>query len=201
VELNSNKINDMDPLTYIDEIYKKKHIILVYDDIKKGREIEYYFIKGGLENNEKCIYLTHDDPIQIENDMQKFGIDVARSKRKSRLCVYPMTNFISDSTNILDNMQNIMKLILGDQQTPFRIVGRAIQDIRFEEAISVELYLEKILHGQFDNLNGSILCTYDLTHIMSNNRWRDWLSKLESYHHASLITTYDKNLVKINIDA
>jgi hypothetical protein len=186
------------PFNYIDKIETHKHLILVYDDIKKGREVEFHFIKRGLENKERCIYLTHDDPKLIEYQMRKFGIDIEYYKKKSLLQVSSMPYDIANPENILASMQNILKTLLADKKTPFRIVGRAIQDVGFETAMSVELYLEKTLYNMFDDLNGSILCTYDLAQIKSNNQWMDWLDKLESYHHASLITTYDQNLVKVN---
>jgi hypothetical protein len=65
-------------------------------------------------------------------------------------------------------------------------------------AIAVQYHLEKTFHGLFDEQNGSIMCTYDFSQIQSNNMWRDWLAKLESCHHATLLNICNKSQVKIN---
>jgi len=49
----------MDPLSYVDVIDSKKHIILVSDDEKASRDIEFRFIKNGLDKEEYCAYMTH----------------------------------------------------------------------------------------------------------------------------------------------
>lgn len=186
------------PTSYIDKIETHKHIMLVYDDLKKGRDIEFHFLRRGLEKGEQCIYLTHDDPKLIESEMERYGINVKHYKKNKTLHVDKMRNLLDGSESILIGMQSTMKHLPTDPKTPFRLVGRAIPDVGFEVAMSVEYHLEKTLHTLFDELNGSILCTYDFSQIQSNNMWRDWLAKLESCHHATLLNICEKSLVKIN---
>ena len=185
------------PISYIDKIETKKHLMLVYDDIKKGREIECHFLRRGLERDEQCIYLTHDDPKLIESEMERYGINVRHYKKNKLLHVDKMPNLVGDYENILIGMQNMMKHLPIDPKTPFRIVGRVIPDVGFEVAMAVEYHIEKTLQTLFDELNGSILCTYDFSQIQSNNQWRDWLAKLESCHHATLLNICEKSQVKI----
>lgn len=186
------------PISYIDKIETKKHLMLVYDNIKKGREIECHFLKRGLEIGERCIYLTHDDPKLIESDMEIYGINVKHYKKNKTLHVYKIPPLMEDSESILVSMQNLMKHLPIDPKTPFRIVGRMIPDVSFEVAMAVEYHIEKTLQTLFDELNGSILCTYDFSQIQSNNQWRDWLANLESCHHAILLNICEKSQVKIN---
>jgi MEDS: MEthanogen/methylotroph, DcmR Sensory domain len=183
--------------SYIDSINTKKHLMLVYDDIKKGRETKYYFLRRGLEKGERCIYLTHGDPKFIEHDMARHGIDVRHHQKNGMLHVCQIQNPVGHSESILNSMQNIMKCLPIDPKIPFRIVGRLIPDVEFEEGMSVELYLEKTFHALFGDLNGSVMCTYDLSQIQSNNNWREWLAKLEMCHDASLLNICDKTQVKI----
>src|SRR6185437_97444 len=188
----------MDPLMYIDKIDAKKHILLVCDNAKKAREVEYLFIRRGLENKEKCVYFTHDDPKYTEYDMARHGIDVKYNKKHSWLQVYRMPNPLDDPESILSGVRNILKQILVNSKEQFRIVGRIIPNVGFEEAISVQLYLEKIFPSIFDDLNGSVICTYDFSQIKLNNNWRDWLEKLESYHHGSILRSNHRDVIKIN---
>lgn len=186
------------PLSYIDKIDTKKHIMLVYDDIKKAREIMYYFIKRGLEKDERCFYPTSDDPKLIESDMERYGINVKYYKKNKMLHVYPIPN-IGNSESILNDLENMLHQITKDSTSPFRVVGRMIPNVGFEEAMAVQYTIEKIFHESlFDNLSGSCMCVYDFSQIQENNKWRDWLAKLETCHNASLLNICDKSLVKIN---
>lgn len=187
------------PISYIDRIETKKHLMLVYDDVKKGREVEYHFIRRGLEKNETCIYFVHGDPKLIESDMERYGINVSQYKKNKMLHVLQITNPVGQSESILSSMYATIKHLPIDPKIPFRIVGRMITNVGFEEAMSVEYHLEKTLHALFDDLNGSIMCTYDFSQIQSNNKWRDWLAKLESCHHATLLNICEKSQVKINV--
>ena len=185
-------------LSYIDKIETKKHLMLVYDDIQKGREIELHFIKQGLEKNERCIYLTHGDPKLIESDMERYGINVQYYKKNKMLYVNKIPNPLEYSGDVMTGVENLIKQLPIDSKIPFRIVGRLIPDIGFEESISVQHYVEKIFHASFDNFGGSVMCTYDFSEIQSNNMWRDWLAKLELCHHTTLLNICGNSQIEIN---
>ena len=186
------------PISYIDKIETKKHLMLVYDDTSKGREVEFHFIRRGLEKNERCIYLTHGNTKLIESDIEKYGIDVRYYKKNKMLHVYQIPNPLEYTEGILTGVENMIKQFPIDPKIPFRIVGRLIPDVGFEESMSVQHHVEKIFHASFDNFGGSVMCTYDFSQIQSNNMWRDWLAKLESCHHATLLNICEKSQVKIN---
>ncbi len=113
------------------------------------------------------------------------------------LRVYQLPNLIEHSEGILKAIESILHQITMDSKTPFRIVGRVIPDVGFEEGMSVEHYLEKTFHAIFDDFNGSLMCTYDFSQIQSNNEWRTWLAKLEMCHNASILNICEKAQIKI----
>jgi MEDS: MEthanogen/methylotroph, DcmR Sensory domain len=191
----NTKLDLAEPMTFIDSLESKKHILLVSDDPKRRKTIEFYFIKKGLEKAERCIYLTHGEIEHIENDMVNFGINVIQFKKKNLLHVYKIPNPIENSVSILDGANNMLKQVLKNPQAPFRIVGRIIDDIGMEEAISIQLYLEKRFHDTFETLNGSVMCTYDFFQIQENNRWHYWLDSLAKYHHVLVSSRNGKNTV------
>lgn len=186
----------MTPLMFIDQIDTKKHIMLVSDDKKASREIEFRFIKNGLENKEYCIYLTHGEPKNIEFDMIQYGIDVKDYEKKNLLHVRQIPNPIEDSESIIDGVNRILQQVLANQSIPFRIVGRLVPDVGMEEAISIQLYLEKIFHGIFETFNGSVMCTYDFEQIQTNDRWRYWLDSLERCHHIVVSSKNGQSVVR-----
>ena len=173
---------------FLESLESHMHIMLAYDDESIGRKIEFYFIKIGLDRNELSIYLTHDQVELVEIEMQSFGINVNYFKKKGILKVVKIKNFAEDSLNFLNNIQSYLQNILPDPKTSFRIVGRAIPNVGIDVAMAIQARWEKILHNSiFGNLNGSVLCTYDLSQIQANDQWMTWLSDLKDNHHGYII--------------
>lgn len=163
--------------------------MIASDDVITRRKIEFEFIKDGLAKKELSIYLTHGDVKQIEKEMISFGIDVNSYNRKGLLKVEYVGNPAEESLDFIDAVQTKLRTILSSSPvTPFRIVGRVIPDVRTEIAMAIQSRWEEILHNtMFDKLNGSILCTYDLSQIRENNDWSKWLNILKENHHAYII--------------
>ena len=177
----------------------KKHLMVAYDDVSMGRKIEFEFIKNGLDKNELSIYLTHGDVKQIEKEMLSFGIDVIHYKKKGLLKITNIESPVENSLDFMDSIQTSLQKLLTNPEIPFRIVGRAMPDVGTEFAMAIQAKLEKILHNSiFDKLNGSILCTYDLSQICANNEWMRWLKELQENHHAYVICKNGKSNLTIN---
>ena len=190
--------NIMAPLTFIDSINSKKHMMLVSDDEKISRKIEFRFLENGLKNREYCIYLTHDNPKYVECEMIKYGINVKHFKEQSLLHVHRISNPIEGSQSILDSMSNMVSQITLNSLVPFRIVGRLVPNVGIEEAIAIQLYLEKTFHGIFDTLDGLVLCTYDFSQIHANDRWKYWLNSLQKHHHVLISHLNGLDMVQLN---
>lgn len=177
----------------------KKHLMVAYDDVKIGRKIEFEFIKNGLDKNELSIYLTHDDVKIVEKEMLTFGIDVNYHKKKGLLKILNFGNHMETSLDFMDSIQTFLQKLLPNPKMPFRIVGRSMPDVGTEFAMAIQSRWEKILHNSiFDKLNGSILCTYELSQIQANNQWMGWLKELQENHHAYVICKNGKSTLTIN---
>ena len=191
----------MDPLLFIDSINSKKHLMLVYNDAFLGRAIEFHFIKKGLEKKEHCIYVTHGDSKDVKLEMKKHGIDFEQFKNNRLLRVYQMPNLLEGQVGILDGIDKAIKEMLGDIKGPCRITGRLVPDVSLEEAMAIQEYAERITHnGIFEKLNCSILCSYDFSQIQANNKWIQWLAKLQASHHASILNIDTKGTVTISVN-
>ena len=187
------------PESYLQSLDSKKHLVLIYDDDSVGRKIEFNFIKKGLEKNEISIYITHGQVKSIENQMVSFEIDVDYFKKKGTLKIVHIGNPAEDTLGFIDSVGLYLEKVLPDPQTPFRIVGRAMPDVGIPLSMAIQAKWEKILHhGIFDKLNGSILCTYDLSQIQANNEWVKWIRELEKNHHAYIIHENGKTTLTIN---
>ena len=178
----------MDPIKFVDSLDAQKHVVLVYDDQSFGKSIQFRFINNGLMKGENCIYLTHGDPKIIKNEMDESGIDVKGFVQKDLLHIQQISSPEKDPNGILIGYENIVKQVIANKKPPYRIVGRMMPNIGIEEIMAVQIVIERMAHATFENLNSTVLCTYDFNEIPAKD-YKMWLGRLFSYHHAAIVST------------
>ena len=57
------------------ETLEDSHILLFHEEQEKAEQIEFKFIKTGLEKKQTCFYTTND-PEKLKDRMEKFGIEI-----------------------------------------------------------------------------------------------------------------------------
>ena len=167
---------------FICTLENKKHMLLLYDDQNYAKQIEFEFLKKGLEKEQHCIYATEEDPGYIMLKMMNYGIPIDCYKRKNLLHVFQMPNPFGDDCSGLEGCKNNIATILAESKPPFRIVARAVPDVSTHEGMLTELELEHYLHSTFDEFGGSVICPYDITKIESTSR-KKWIAGLLENHH------------------
>jgi len=175
----------------------KKHILLVYDDTACAEKIEFEFIKLGLLNGESCIFLVdHEKKIKpTKNRMKQDGIDVKFYESKNLLHIYQTPHLDEDPDGILGGFKKFIEKIFSESTGPYRIVGRIISNISNEFGMSVQMVIEKNTHAVFDELDGSVLCFYDVREISETNR-NNVIDKLCKSHHMIIDIRDNKETVR-----
>ena len=170
----------------------RKHVLLVHNDTRQAKKIQFEFIKNGLVKNESCIFLIdHDKKIKhVKNEMKENGIDVKYYESKNRLRIYQIPQFDKDSDGIWLGFKKWSDKILGESIAPFRIVGRIISDTSNEVSMSVQMVIEKNIHAVFDGLDASVLCHYDTREFPEKNCINVIANLCKSHH---LIIEIDGN--------
>jgi hypothetical protein len=181
-EINgSNHSINHNPLKFLDTIDDYKHIVLFYEEPESGRMIQFRFIKNGLLKGQHSIYTTHEDTdiSLIENEMTNSGIDVEGSKKKNLLQIRQIPDPRNYQEGSVIGYDNIVKGILADlkQHSIFRMVSRAIPEVKNEEQIVDELDVERSDHSSFGSFGGSLLCSYLVEGIESRKRGK-WIAEL-----------------------
>ncbi len=137
-------------LDFISNESTGKHILLLYEDPERAREIEFQFLKHGLELKEHCTFMVHineqknnnnnndNDPGDhhkshdlecMEREMKDAGINVDAYQRAKRLRIFPVPNLIRkaggiDKTNrIWKEIEELDKDLFSQTEAPFRGVG------------------------------------------------------------------------------
>ncbi|MBI5145778.1 MAG: MEDS domain-containing protein, partial [Thaumarchaeota archaeon] len=154
----------MDPIEFVDSINSKQHILHVITDENKAKQVQFRFIGNGLLKKEHCIYMTHENPKKIKNEMIESGIDVERFASDSFLKIYKVPDILKDPDGPLEGFKKMISDMMAGSPPPHRIVGRTINDITSNESMSAQLEIERFAHATFGSLDSSVLCCYDFLH-------------------------------------
>jgi len=195
--------NNHNPLKFLDAIDDYKHIVLFYEEPRSGRMIQFHFIKTGLLKGQRCIYTTHKDTdiLLIENEMTNSGIDVDDFKKKNLLAIRQIPDPRNYREGSVFGYDNIVKGILADLKHPsnFRIVSRAIPEVKNEDQIVDELDVERTYHSTFASYGGSLLCSCPVEEIEPKKTWKMDSGTLENHHAAIFIPKSEVNGIAFNL--
>ena len=169
------------PFGYLDSLEKRQHILLLYEDPEYARLIEFRFIKNGLANGESCLYVTSEDSASIVVKFLSYGIPLYYFQ-SGKLKVIQVREACGGKDEMLQNCKKDISVILDRLIAPYRIVGRIVPNISTTDGMSVQMEIEKQTHRKFDDLGGSIMCTFDISKI-EKSRKKAWLEELRSSHH------------------
>ena len=99
----------MEPLQFVSSLDAKKHILLLRNDPVFGKIIEFRFLENGLIKGESGLYLTHDEPQQVIDEMIKLDIDMRMYLKNKSLTILKLPKFDEDPDGILLGMKNSYK--------------------------------------------------------------------------------------------
>jgi hypothetical protein len=199
---NNDSIN-RNPLEFLDTIDDFKHIVLFYEEPESGRMIQYRFINNGLLKGQHCIYTTHEDMdiSLIKNEMTNSGIDVEAFEKMNLLAIRQIPDPKKFREGSVFGYDSIVKGILADLKHPssFRIVSRAIPEVKKEDQIADELDVERTYHSSFDSFGGSLLCCYLVEEIEPRKRGK-WIAELLQNHHTAIFIPKSGDGVGFNLE-
>jgi len=98
------------PLTFVDQLEKNKHIVLLYDDQKYAFWIISRYFLNGINKGESCIFFTSDNPDEIENRLNKECIDVRYYKNNNLLRIYTIERSDDNKRDTLSVLKHIRKM-------------------------------------------------------------------------------------------
>lgn len=187
------------PVDYIKHTSGQNHLMMLYDNKDYANLVQNQFIIQGLNKDEKCIILTHDNSEFVEKIMSDAGIDVEYYKKKNLLYIYPIGSLIDNPEGVFIAFNALYKEITADSSHPCRFVGRLISDVCTKEGMELELELEKTFHNNFDLYNCSFMCPYGIDDIESDNR-NVWIKELINNHHKFVYATNSESAVGFDSD-
>ena len=81
------------------ESLEKSHILLFHEDKENVENVEFNFIKSGLQKNQPCFYTT-SEPEEVKQRMKDFGINVEDYIMQKKLSIIKIPKKEEISTKI-----------------------------------------------------------------------------------------------------
>lgn len=173
---------------FVDNLDSNQHVLQIIANSENGKNTQFQFIRNGLLKNEYCVYLTHENPNKIKNQMQEFGIDVNKFANIKLLHIHKVPNLLEHPEGALRGFQDFFNQIMPTPKPRFRLVGRAIENITAERGWKAEIEIERFVHSTFDEMDGMILCHYDYQKL-GQPRAISYVRQLLDCHHGVIFSS------------
>jgi hypothetical protein len=179
---------------FLDEFDERKHLVVLYDDPKIARSLEFRYIKTGLERKgQQCIYAFAADDVEtpesITRQMSQYGIDVSRYLIDGSLKFVQIVDPSKDPEGFLAGaMKNVEKVAAEVTRPPVRVVAHQKYQFNTDEEIQGEIDAEKNVESGFENFPGSLLCNHYVGGSLKEKR-DEWTKKMTETHDNVMVVT------------
>lgn len=173
------------------ETLEDAHILLFHEEQQKAEEIEFNFIKTGLDKKQTCFYTTND-PEKLKDRMKKFGIEINNN----------IKNGLLNIVKIPKEFEEYEKMIMGKveslpQDGKIRVVSTHYFDFNKERKTESMEEIEQCVDDRFHKIPGNFICSF---HVPSVNKELapQFMKNLLDSHHEILFLTKDNKMEKFN---
>ena len=177
---------------YLESI-ENAHILLLYEIRSKGEEIEFNFIKKGLEKEECCCY-SINEPEEVRRRMYDYGIDVEKYEKRNLLDIISIPKSLEEFSKMIEEVITT----LTNSSVPCRFVFS--NNFEFDTPIktSTREKIELFLDDKFSKTTRNTICSYHIPRIKQNLA-NDFMKNLLDSHHFAIIQTKDGKVETINL--
>lgn len=90
------------------------HICSFYESQSQRLDLIAAYYKVGLERRERCIFVTDQEPAQLNEELKKRGLDISGAVKKNDFKIFPINpTYLADGTfyseNMLANLRDFVK--------------------------------------------------------------------------------------------
>lgn len=175
------------PVNFVRTIGLGDHSVLFYGDSDAAKNIEFLFLKLGLERGQHAIYASVDEePFKLEEQMQTFGIDVDKYHKAGLLHSYKVVSPEDDPLGGVHGILEFMKVALAESKPPCRLVGR-LSGAMTEDQAARSLDIERYVQAKFVSSLGSVVCSYGVKEFDVLNRGQWMVEELRNHHAAIFV--------------
>ncbi|WP_162477594.1 MEDS domain-containing protein [Nitrososphaera sp. AFS] len=161
--------------------------MLFYEETEYARIILFEFLKNGLLNKERCVYISEENVEAVEREMSDAGINTEEFMKNELLSVHQVPNLAGYSNITQTTLENLSQFALHPwtkDGRPDRLVLRCIFKINTQDQIRSNLEWERQFRAKdLKLLQGTMICTYPVSNIIPtisdpNGDYGKWMSDL-----------------------
>ena len=173
------------------ETLEDTHILLFHEEQQKAEEIEFNFIKTGLDKKQTCFYTTND-PEKLKDRMEKFGIEINNN----------IKNGLLNIVQIPKEFEEYEKMIMGKveslpQDGKIRVVSTHYFDFNKERKTESMEEIEQCVDDRFHKIPGNFICSFHVPSV-DKELAPQFMKNLLDSHHEILFLTEDNKIEKFN---
>ena len=173
------------------EALEDTHILLFHEEQQKAEEIEFNFIKTGLDKKQTCFYTTNE-PEKLKNRMEKFGIEINNN----------IKNGLLNIVQIPKEFEEYEKMIMGKveslpQDGKIRVVSTHYFDFNKERKTESMEEIEQCVDDRFHKIPGNFICSFHVPSV-DKELAPQFMKNLLDSHHEILFLTKDNKIEKFN---
>ena len=173
------------------ETLKDTHILLFHEEQQKAEEIEFNFIKTGLDKKQTCFYTTND-PEKLKDRMEKFGIEINNN----------IKNGLLNIVQIPKEFEEYEKMIMGKveslpQDGRIRVVSTHYFDFNKKRKTESMEEIEQCVDDRFHKIPGNFICSFHVPNV-DKKLAPQFMKNLLDSHHEILFLTEDNKIEKFN---
>ena len=173
------------------ETLEDTHILLFHEEQQKAEEIEFNFIKTGLDKKQTCFYTTND-PEKLKDRMEKFGIEINNN----------IKNGLLNIVQIPKEFEEYEKMIMGKveslpQDGKIRVVSTHYFDFNKEKKTESMEEIEQCVDDRFHKIPGNFICSFHVPSV-DKELAPQFMKNLLDSHHEILFLTKDNKIEKFN---
>jgi hypothetical protein len=171
------------------ETLEDTHILLFHEEQEKAEEIEFKFIKTGLEKKQTCFYTTNN-PEALKKRMADFGIDVNNNIQNNLLNIVPIPK----------EFEEYKKMIMGKveslpQDVKIRVVSTHYFDFNTDKKTESMEEIEQCVDDRFHKIPGNFICSFHVPSV-DKKLAPQFMKNLLDSHHEILFLTKDEKVEK-----
>lgn len=181
----------------------QKHIALLYEDERRAKLLQFWYIVHGLSKGEHCIYVTDGDVDEERARMKGAGMDTAYYEEERSLLHIKRIAPIKTEQEIPRAVNQLTQSAFKGAREPFRIVLRLVHgEFETDEKVKLVSAVEKGLHDGcnstaekggpfaiFSAYRGSIVCHHPVKAASL-----EMIANLVATHDATVLVPQSGNL-------
>ena len=180
---------------FFDSFDRNKHLVMLYDDAKLARRVEFRYVMKGLEKGEQCLYVIPEDDVEnvesVRTQMDEYGIDTSSYLKNGALKFLRISDPARDPEGFKVGCQRILDSLLEKIASPVRMVLHVRYRFNTKDEIQGHAEFENVIESSFTHFPGSMLCNH---YIGKNTEEKhgEWTQKMLQTHDNVFVVSSQK---------